>query len=370
MEHRFRFYIGTYTEGITLPAEYQAFKRGIYLVEYAIDTGTWEILSVTEDVKNPSYLVIDDKQEYLYAVNELGNLENGECGAVSSFRINPDNGQLTLISCVSSLGAHPCHVRLDQQNRRLFVSNYSSGNGCQIAIGDNGVLGEPREIKGHDMHQLFQGHAHSMTFDRQEKRLLLADLGLDRLYRYDYDKKTGALQESEPAFYQIPNGSGPRHCLFDESGEFCYVIQELSSEMMVLRYQNETGELQHLQTISTLPVSSLPPTNLTPANANNSCAALRLSADGKFLYASNRGDDSIVSYERDCHSGRLKLLGWEAAGGHMPRDIAFSPSENYMIAANQDSHNVVVFERDSHSGRLQMRNELPVPAPVCIVFTT
>jgi 6-phosphogluconolactonase len=190
--------------------------------------------------------------------------------------------------------------------------------------------------------------------------LLIPDLGLDKLYSYRLDTNTGKLTANDPAFAQAEPGFGPRHMIFGKGGKFAYMLGEMGSKVTAMSYDTASGKLTPIQTIATIPADF---------KGENNSAELALDASGRFLYASNRGHDSVSLFSIDPRTGLLKLVQVESSGGQIPRSIAIDPSGNHLLAANQDSNRIVVFNRDQKTGRLTPDGEvLDVPAPVCILF--
>jgi 6-phosphogluconolactonase len=351
-----RVYVGTYTSGAS---------RGIYKVEMDASTGAVvEGPALACHSKNPSFLAVHPNGRFLYAVNETGNFGGRPTGAVSAFAVDRESGALSLLNQQPSEGADPCHLAVDAESRSVVVANYSGGSVAALPLGADGRL-QPavrvRHLSGSGPNAARQQspHAHGVFFDPSKKFLLTADLGADRIHVERWDGAAGALQPNDPGAIALEPGSGPRHLAWHPSGTTLYVLNELFSTVSALHWNAASGSLSSFQRISALPAGF---------SGDNKAAEIAVSPDGRFLYASNRGDDALTVFTVDA-SGRLAPAGRVPTGGHAPRSFALDPAGRWLVAANQDSGSVVVFRVDTATGLPRRVGEaIAVPEPVCVVF--
>lgn len=357
-------YVGTYTQPIKFGTGQilNGKGKGIYRLKFNLDTGELVNGGEVKEAVNPSYLAIDKTGNFLYAVNELKEYEGKESGSVSSYKIDPETFDLTYLNTRATGGTDPCHVTVNDANTHVFVSNFMSGSVCVFPIEKDGSLGEASDFIQHtgssiDTVRQSSPHAHSLSFDKDNKRAFVPDLGTDKIMIYKTDFINGKLIPNEIPWYKANPGDGPRHCEFREN--FCYVINELSCTISVLSYNPENGSLTKIQEVPTVTV---------PFEGENTCADIHITPDGKFLYGSNRGHDSIVIYSIDEKAGFLEYVDIEPSGGRTPRNFAIDPTGNYALICNQDTDNIVVFRIDQKSGKLTKLSDYPIPTPVCVKF--
>lgn len=355
-DSQYRVYVGTYTgKG----------SEGIYAYRFDPTTGESSSVGLAASMDNPSFLAVAPKGRFLYAVNELDMYHNKPTGAVSVFAIDPESSKLKLLQQVSSLGSSPTHLSLDKSARYLMIANYNSGSVAVFSIRNDGQLGSYTTFVqdvGSSVNPERQAgpHAHSIQVTPDNRFVLVADLGIDKLLVYRFDSNSGALTPATPPFVKIEPGSGPRHFAFAPSGKFVYLLSEMGSTVTVYAYNPERGTLQNKQTVSTLPK------NFT---GNNRAAEIAVDEKGRFLYVSNRGDDSIVEFSINPKNGSLTPLHWVPSGGKTPRYFAIDPSGKWLFAANQDSNNIRLFQIDPKNGRLiQTAQSLNLVSPVCVRF--
>jgi len=351
-------YVGTYT---------RAPSKGIYAYRLGANgeitpMGAEGLAAETE---NPSFLAVHPNQRFLYAVNEVSRYEGQAAGSVSAFAIDRATGTLTLLNRVSSRGGGPCHLSIDATGKWLFVANYGGGSVAAFPLQPDGKLGEASAFfqhAGSSVNKARQSgpHGHAVTVSPDNRFVLAADLGLDRVFTYRIDPAAGGLTAGEPAFSAIPPGSGPRHLAFRPDGKFAYVLNEMLSSVGAFRYDSGRGTLAPLQTISTLPEGF---------SGENSGAEIAAHPNSRFLYTSNRGHDSIAGFRIDGANGTLTALDRVPTQGKTPRSFAIDPSGRFLIAANQNSGTVVVFRVDQETGALTPTGSVvQVPSPVCVVF--
>lgn len=335
---------------------------GIY--SYRVDpvVGDLTYIATTGGLINPSFLAISPRGNHLYAVNEIGGTA-GESGRVSALAIEPITNALTTINSQSSQGASPCHVAVDPSGRYLLTANYGSGNLCVLPIREDGWLeaaSDVVQLHGSGPHERQEGpHAHMITAGPQGRLLFAVDLGSDRIWIYRLDLDRGKLIPADPPWIKLAPGTGPRQLTFHPNGRFAYVIGELNSTVTVFHFDGEQGTLQAQQTVSTLPEGY---------GGDNLSAEIQVVPSGKFVYASNRGHDSITIYAVDQVTGRLTIAGHEPTRGKYPRHFVVDPSGTFLLVANQDSDSIIVFKMDSLSGKLQMTGQIGVPTPVCLIM--
>ena len=350
-------YVGTYTAP-------KSDSRGIYLLRLDLDSGRLTPQGLAAEATNPSFLAVHPSRRFLYAVNEQAEFAGVKTGAVTAFAIDLPSGKLSPLNQQSSGGTGPCYITIDAAGRHAFVANYSGGSIAVLPLAPDGRLGEPSTVIQHKDPdpgpKPRRSHCHSIHLDTAQRFAFVADLGLDRIFQYRFDAKTGALAPNDPAAVSLAAKAGPRHFAWHPSGRFAYVINELNSTMTALAYDAGQGTLRPLQTLSTLPEGFA---------GKSDCAEVRVHPGGKFLYGSNRGHDSIAIFAIDPRTGRLSLVGHEPTRGKTPRNFAIDPTGRYLVAGNQDSNTIVVFRVDLRTGLLKAIGEkIDVPGPVCVAF--
>ncbi|HWV99869.1 MAG TPA: lactonase family protein [Candidatus Acidoferrum sp.] len=348
-------YFGTYS-GVR--------SRGIYVSRFDTSTGQLGSPELAAETRNPSFLALHPSGQQLYAVGELDNFGGQRGGAVAAFKIEA-NGKLTLLNEQPSGGTGPCHLAVDRAGKCVLVANYGSGSVVALPLLLDGRLGEPgipTQHHGASINPQRQTgpHAHFITADPANRSALACDLGLDKVFVYRLDPERALLTSHDPPFISIKPGSGPRHLVFHANGRVVYLINEIASTLNVFEYDPRSGALKELQTISTLPADF---------KGENICAEVQVHPSGRFVYASNRGHDSLAVFAVDQKNGRLAFVERQPSQGKTPRHFTLDPDGNWLIAENQDSNNVVVFRVDSKTGRLHWTGQaVEVGAPVCAVF--
>lgn len=359
-------YVGTYTEPIVFGTGKILEGKGKGIYRYRLDrkSGALEHLDTTTGVVNPSYLAFDPSRRFLYTVNELKTWQDRPTGTVSAFAITP-SGALTFLNRQMTHGTDPCHVEVASNGRHVFVANFMSGSVCVLPLLADGSLAPASDFIQHqgasiDPNRQRGPHAHSLIFDASQRYAFVPDLGLDKLAAYVYDPLRGKLEQHAHAWFKTTPGAGPRHLAFRPDGRYAYLINELDSTLSALAYDAVSGCFSELQTVPTLPVGY---------TGQSTCADVHVSPCCRFVYASNRGHDSIVVHRIDPDSGRLSLVGHVATQGMTPRNFAVDPQGAFVLVANQDSDTIVSFRIDEQSGMLAPTGQItPVPTPVCIKF--
>ncbi len=349
-------YVGTYTGGKSV---------GIYIFNFSLKTGKLTPIGVAAGIDNPSFLALHPNGQFLYAVNEIGNFNGKEQGAVSAFRRNSETGLLTFLNQQPSNGAAPCHLVVDAVGENVLVANYNGGNAAVLPIQDDGKLDEPSWTVRHSGSSVNAGrqekpHAHSINLDSANRYAFVADLGIDRIAVYGFNSEKGMLESKGDLWVSLKPGAGPRHFTFTPNGQFAYVINELDSTVTGFQYDASKGALKEIQNVSTLPAGN---------KVDNSTAELVVHPSGKFLYGSNRGHHSIVVYRIDPQSGQLTWVENESVRGKTPRNFAIDPTGRFLLAENQGSDNIKTFRINTQTGELEYSgHSVDVPSPVCIKF--
>lgn len=355
---KYLMYVGTYTlEGST--------SKGIYVYRYDAASGKVTSIGLAAQTTNPSFVAVSPNHRFLYAVNEVGNYKGEKSGAVSAFAIDRTSGKLTLLNEVASKGADPCYITVDKTGKYVLVANYTGGSVAAFPILADGKLGEPSAFIQHTGHgpntERQEGpHAHSIDMSPDNRFAIVDDLGLDETLVYKFDPAKGTLTPNNPPFAKSDPGAGPRHFAFHPNGKFAYRINEMGNTVSVLAYDAAGGVLQPLQTISALPKDF---------TGQDDDAEIEVHPSGKFLYASNRGHDSITVFAIDANTSKLTLVEYASTKGSSPRNFEIDPSGSLLFAANEKSDNIVVFKIDQKSGRLTPTGKVfDISQPVCVRF--
>lgn len=349
-------YVGTYT-GPT--------SKGIYAYRFDTATGQTTSLGLVAETVNPSFLAVDPNRRFLYAANEIADYRGEKSGGVSAFAIDHKSGKLVFLNEVSSRGAGPCYVSLDKTGKYVMVANYDTGSVAVFPVLADGKLSEASAViqdTGHGPNPKRQEgpHAHEIETSPDNRFALAADLGVDEVLVYHFDPAKGTLAANDPPFAKVAPGAGPRHFIFDPSAKFLYAIDEMASTVTAFSYSSAAGTLRQSAAVSILPEGF---------KGNNDAAEIQISSDGKFLYGSNRGHDSIAILALDPATGTPKFLESVPTGGKTPRNFEIAPGGAYLFAANQESNNVVIFKIDKKTGHLAPTGQvLEVSSPVCIKF--
>ena len=354
-QQKYLVYVGTYTDHGS---------KGIYVYRFDSSTGKMTSLGLAAESAEPSFLAVDSSGRFLYSVNETETFNGQPTGAVSAFAIQPNSGKLSLLNQVSSRGTDPAHVTLDRTGKYALVANYTSGSVTVFGLLKDGRLGEVTSFvqhKGSSVNPERQKgpHAHAIALSPDNRFAVVADLGLDQLLVYSFDAARGNLG-TQPLVVKASPGAGPRHLVFSTDGRFLYMLNEMQSSVVAYSYDATSGAIHELQTISSLPKGF---------SSENTAAEIEIDPSGKFLFASNRGDDSIAVFAIDSHTGMLTHVETDSTGGKTPRNFAIDPTGSWLLAANQDSDDIVVFRVDQKTGHLKASGDvLKVPSPVCLKF--
>ena len=347
-------YVGTYTSG---PGGSPNGSKGIYALQ-ADGNGHFKALGLQAEVADPSFLATDSKHQFLYAATERGR----PSGYLNSYAIDPATGALRFLNRVPSNGTSTAHLAVDQTRHWLLVANYGSGSVASFALKPDGSIGEMVDFHQHsgssvNPHRQMGPHPHEAVMSPDNRFLLVPDLGLDKVFVYALDRATGKLTLASTT--DTRPGFGPRHMLFGKGGKFAYVLGEMSSAVAVMSYDKKNGKLTLVENIDTIPPQ---------LTVENNSAELALSNDGHFLYATNRGHDSVTVFKVNAANGKLTNVQNIPTRGRIPRGMSLDPDGTHLLTGNQDSGTVTVFDRNQSTGHLSDGEMLDVPAPVCILF--
>jgi 6-phosphogluconolactonase (cycloisomerase 2 family) len=374
-------YIGTFSSPLKdmLPTQVDlppGNGRGIHLFQVNRSTGALTPSGVYDLGSSPNCLILNPAGTRLYSTNETDRVGENKEGTVSAFAVNRADGQLTLLNTVRSGGAGPTYISMHPSGKFALVANYFGGSVAVLPILADGRLGDAADIKldngpvgprkatnaspgsfafsGHD-----RTHAHMIHPDLSGRFVLHVDLGLDRIYVWKFDERTGALTANEPPYVSLPPGDGPRHFYFHPNGRWCYSLQEEGSTVVLFDYDTVTGRLTYRKTISSLP----------PGFAgSNFCSEILVSGDGRFVYAGNRLHDSIAVFAIG-KTGELTFVAEEWTRGDYPRSFSFEPTGQFLYSCNQRADNVAVFRVNRKTGKLTFTGHYaPVGNPSSIVF--
>jgi 6-phosphogluconolactonase len=341
--------IGTYTKGKS---------KGIYVYRFYAETGKLAYLNEIDGVDNPSYLCVAANNKFVYAVNEIGKK-----GEVSAFNFEPKVGKLTFINKEPSEGADPCYISVDKAQKHVFIANYSSGALTVLPVNKDGSLSPVSQVvqdEGHGVDKERQEgpHVHIAMLTPDEKYLLYSNLGTDKLNVMRYHA-SNAQPLSFVSSVSVKDGEGPRHIVFSNDKKHVYLVTEMGSAVHVFDYDN--GKLKETQSITLL---------RDGFKGQTAGAAIHISPDGRFLYASNRLETNEISvYAIDPLNGRLIFVQRVSSYGKNPRDFAIAPNGNFLVLANQDSDSIFVYKVDKSSGKIyKISQALEVGNPVCLQF--
>ncbi len=345
--------VGTYTS---------AGSHGIYVYDFNVASIAYKAADSAR-LSNPSFLAVSPDSRFVYAVSEsAGAGQNG--GKVAAFTFDRSSGKLGLINQRSSMGNNPCYVAIDKTGQWVTVGNYSSGTLAVLPVGKNGGLDSAVTAISHsgrsvNTERQNEPHVHATVLSPDEKYLYIPDLGTDQLVHYRLDKKKGSLMPAIPPFTMTKPGAGPRHLDFHPNKKFAYLVEELTGTVSAYQYDSRNGRLNLVQNISTLP-----PDYMGYAGS----ADIHVSPDGKFLYASNRGESNTIAiFSIDQGTGMLKIAGHQSTLGKTPRNFNFDPTGNLLLVGNQNSDEIVIFKRDKNTGLLtDTGKRIQVSRPVCI----
>jgi 6-phosphogluconolactonase len=341
-------YFGTHTAGAGL---------GFSLSHFDTTTGALSKPEFLLEAPAPAYFIITPDRRHLYTCNSTG--------FVSAYAVDGATAQLKLLNQQPSGGGDPSYISLDRSGRYVFVANYDGGNIAAWRLRPDGGIGERTAFVQHTgsgVNPQRQSHAfaHSIRVDATNRFVLVADLGLDKLFVYKFDVKNGSLTPNDPPFATVKPGSGARHVVFHPNGRWVYLITEMGNTVIQFEWDAKRGGLKEVQTVSTLPADF---------KGVSTCSELRVHPNGKFAYASNRGDDSIAVFAIDAKTGRLTAIQHVPSGGKTPRNFDFDPAGRWMLTTNHGNNVAMVLRIDQTTGKLTpVGSPVPVPSPYCPRF--
>ena len=360
MSNKKFLYVGTYTR----PEAHlkSANGRGIYLYSLDLTSGLLTFCSLVADIVNPSYLSLDEKNRSLFTVSEV---EQNQPNGVSSYKIAED-GALTRLSTQPSMGSGACYLTITENADTLLLANYGSGNITSYPVTASSQVQAASYVNQHigegpNKERQEAAHAHSIVLNNDCSQALAADLGTDQLYAYKVLKNSTLEYTSS---ITMPAGSGPRHIVFHCDNQHVFVVNELSNQISVLTINKETQQLTVIEHHSTLPDTGC-------LNGESWAGDIHITPNGRFVYVSNRGDDSIAIFEfqpspAKLNKTTLKLVGFKSTSGEFPRGFVIDSSGQYLLVANQNSDNIVSFAIDQDTGELSKIAEIAAPTPVCL----
>ena len=355
-EDNWLLFIGTYTHGDS---------QGIYSLNMKKDTGELTDPMLAVETENPSFLALHSRAPVLYSVGNALNEEGQREGFLNAFSVDGRSGKLPPIHRMPVKGTEPCHLAVSGTNSHIAVANYGNGSVSLFPLDGEGFLEAlcgywTHEGSGTHPTRQKGPHAHSVTFNKEGTGLYVADLGIDKVLRYDFDEEHGLLTLQKEASLSVEAGSGPRHFAFHPAKPFAYVVNELANTVTVCGVEEASGALKYLQTIATLPEDF---------TGESTTAEIRVHPSGKFVYASNRGHDSIAVFTVDLETGLLDSAGQIPTGGRSPRHFSLSPDGAYCVVGSELSGTVRAFRVNPETGLLEdLNQEVRVPNAVCVLF--
>ena len=347
-------YAGCYTTG-----QRHAHGDGIHVYRMDRQTGAWSHIQHIGNLVNPSFLILSRDQRFLYSVH-------GDEAYATAFAVDPESGFLTFLNRAETGGANGVHLATDRSGRFMVVANYAAGSVAVLPVRQDGRLANQIQLirlqgePGPNPKEQASSHPHHIVFDPSGGFVLVPDKGFDRVFVFRFDAASGKLSAAEPAAAKARAGSGPRHAAFHPALPLAWVVNELASSVTTYDWDPRHGSLKPVQTLPTLP---------SGFSGDNTAAEIAVSPDGRFVYCSNRGHDSIAIYSAHPKTGRLSSVGWTPTQGQSPRFIAFDPSHRFLYAANERSDTIVAFRVDSVAGRLTPAGQVVKNAsPVTVAF--
>lgn len=351
-------FVGTYTR--------TGASKGIYVYRMDSETGGMTQVHVEEGISNPSFVTVHPNQKYLYAVAEVSESSGVPGGAVMAYEIDRSNGKLSRINQQSTGGTGPCHVSIDASGKFAVVANYGGGSVAMLPVNEDGSLEPSSHFIQHyggtkvNPQRQEKAHAHSANLSPDNRIAVINDLGLDQLRVYEMDLDAGKLNFNEDSSISSTPGAGPRHFDFHPNGKYAYAINELGCTVTAYNYDAASGKLSEINTLSTLPEGY---------EGENTTADIHVSPDGRFVYGSNRGHNTLAIYKIDESDGSIEFVGDQSTGGKTPRNFAIHPDGTYLYVANQDSDSIIQFEVNTTTGELTpVGREIRCPMPVCLKF--
>lgn len=346
-------FVGTYTG--------KTGSKGIYAFDFDSSAGKLTPRGLAAETESPSWVAIDPNGKFAYAANETG-----KHSTITAFSIDAKTAKLTQLNQVPALGEDPCYLSFDKTGKYLFAANYSSGNVVVFPILPNGKLGEhTANVKdsgalGPNKERQEAPHAHWVQVSPDNRFVFVSDLGLDAILSYRFDARKGTLTPNDPPAGKLTPGAGPRHVAFSPNGRYVYVVSELNNTVTAFSYDAAKGALFEFQVLSTLPDDFV---------GRNDDAEIAIHPNGKWLYASNRGRDTIAVFSISPADGSLTHSGEFPTAGKEPRHFTIDPTGQFLLAENQNSNSIAVFRIDATTGALtQVSSVNDIASPVCLTF--
>jgi 6-phosphogluconolactonase len=327
-----------------------------------IQTGQLKRVHRTTDIEHPFFLALAPDRKSLYSIHAPGQFGGKSAEQVAAYEIVGRTGQLKLLNRQSALGSAACYLDVDATGKAVVVANYATGSVASFPVRGDGSLGESASFVQHngssvDTTRQEGPHAHCIVVSPDNRFAYAADLGLDQILGYRLDAATAKLSSNRQPFVRTPPGAGPRHLTFHPDRKHAYVINELANSVTAFDYDSESGMLIERQTISTLPKDF---------DGKSYCADLKITPNGRFLYGTNRGHDSVAAY-RIGDDGQLSLIGIEPSLGKGPQNLAITPGGELLLCANMAGSNIALFRIDKTTGGLTSAGEpIVAPSPSCI----
>lgn len=344
-----RLLTGTYTEGT---------RNGFYIFDLNRETGTFTLVSSSDAGPNPAYFCISKKNSIIYAANEVEKFKGVKGGGVTALSYDAKTGIAKKIGDLAVPNGGPAYIAISPKDDYVLFANYSGGSVSVVKLNEKGI---PVSVTDNIVYNAGEGkvsHAHMISFDPAGKRVYVTDLGLDRVVIYNFDPVKGKLNQIPKGITELPKGSGPRHFVFSSDGTRLYVICELNSTIAFFNV-NKNGELQEMQILSTLRQGF---------KGKSYCADIHLGKNEKYLYGSNRGENTIVTFKVG-PEGKLTLAGHTACGGDWPRNFVIDPSGRYLLVGNQNSGNISMFSIDAQTGLpVAPSKDYKLTSPACLKF--
>ncbi len=333
-------------------------EKGFCIYEMNSNTATLSLVSEWDAGPNPAYFCISGKNGFIYTINEVSEFSGTPGGGLTTLKYSKKTGLIEKINTILVPDGGPCYISLSPENTYLFLANYEGGSVTVVKLDEKGIPETISDFISYNEKNAKVSHPHMISFDPSGKRVYVTDLGLDRVMIYNFDPFSGKLNPSESAYAKLPEGSGPRHFAFNNDGTFMYVINELNSTISVFEVV-ENGGLKSIQNISTLREGFI---------GKSYCADIHIGNTGRFLYGSNRGENSIVTFEI-AGDGTLVLSGHVSCGGDWPRNFVIDPTGKFLLVGNQKSGNISVLKIDKKTGiPVSTGKEYSTEAPGCLKF--
>jgi 6-phosphogluconolactonase len=349
--------LGTYTGGES---------RGIYAVRLNSETGELSKPELVAELSNPEFLALHPNGRYVYALTQVPGADRKSSGAVAAFAVEPDSGRLTLLNVETTGRGSLTHLAVDATGKMIVAASYGGAYVVSFPLAEDGKVGKRASLIPHtgplgpNHARQDAPHPHSVTLSPDNRFAFVADLGQDRMFAYRLSPAQGSIVPHEPAFATMEPGAGPRHSKFSPDGKSFYILDELDSTVTSCRYDAKRGVVEPFQRISTLPEDF---------KGKSTTSEVRIHPSGRFVYAANRGHDSLAVFSRDGETGALTRVEIVPCGGENPRNFALSPDGAWLLCAHQTSDNLSVFRVDPSTGRLAITpHGAHVPKAVCVLF--